>query len=85
MGPPRFLTSLFLRAMLFDPGRPSMISPISDPFVLPSETVSPSYILSVGYYANCAMVQMTSFDVIVERNKNQSRDMAAAIRRVLDK
>ena len=28
-GPPRFLASLFLRATLFDPGRPSRISPIS--------------------------------------------------------
>jgi len=27
LGPPRFLTSLFLRATLFDPGRPSRISP----------------------------------------------------------
>ncbi len=27
MGPPRFLTSLFLRATLSDPDRPSRISP----------------------------------------------------------
>ena len=31
MGPPRFLTSLFLRATLSDPDRPSRISPITIP------------------------------------------------------
>ncbi len=29
MGPPRFLASLFLRATLSDPGRPSRISPVT--------------------------------------------------------
>ena len=32
-GSPKFLTLLFLRAMLSDPGRSSRISPNIDPFV----------------------------------------------------